>query len=254
MSRVSLTRTHVLAVPSVLGALLVGACWSTPAAPGGTGGSNAGGAGGSSSRGGPAAPAPAGRAAPAPTGTGGSTASCGAVGPTTGAPGFGAPTQAGAGTSTAKYFGADVTRDGVSYRFITNWWGPGWTTAERLLQRDVLHGGERGGDLDAGRNADRLSGDLLRAVLGERRARQLRSAGRVLDDRQAVDGLEVEHDRPGPVQRRLGHLAGNGVGVSVVPDGLAARSAGRDSPPETARSTVSPWPACPAPGTSGTAP
>jgi len=33
------------------------------------------------------------------------------------------------GTSTAKYFGTNVTRDGVGYRFITNWWGTGWTAA-----------------------------------------------------------------------------------------------------------------------------
>ena len=77
----------------------------------GTGGSSAGGTGGSNS-----------------TGTGGGTASCG-VGPTTGAPGFGTPAQVGAGTSTAKYLGANVTRDGVGYKFITNWWGRGWTAA-----------------------------------------------------------------------------------------------------------------------------
>ena len=82
------------------------------ASSGGTGGTNSSGSGGTNS-----------------TGTGGSTASCGAIGPTTGAPGFGAPTQGGTGTSTAKYFGADVTRDGDSYRFITNWWGTGWTAS-----------------------------------------------------------------------------------------------------------------------------
>jgi hypothetical protein len=47
----------------------------------------------------------------------------------TGAPGFGAPAQQGSGTSTAKYFGANATRDGIGYRFITNWWGQGWTAA-----------------------------------------------------------------------------------------------------------------------------
>jgi hypothetical protein len=57
------------------------------------------------------------------------------VGATTGAPGFGAPTQEGMGTSAEKYLGADVTRDGVSYRFITNWWGQGWTAS------DVSYGG-----------------------------------------------------------------------------------------------------------------
>jgi hypothetical protein len=45
----------------------------------------------------------------------------------TGAPGFGSPSQSGSGSSTAKYFGSDVTRDGTRYRFITNWWGMGWT-------------------------------------------------------------------------------------------------------------------------------
>jgi len=35
----------------------------------------------------------------------------------------------GAGTSTVKYGSANVTRDGVGYRFITNWWGQGWTAA-----------------------------------------------------------------------------------------------------------------------------
>jgi hypothetical protein len=86
---------------------------------GGTGGTSAAGAGGTSA---------AGTSGSSRGGTGGSTASCG-VGPTAGAPGFGAPTQAMMGTSTAKYFGANVTRDGVGYRFITNWWGQGWTAA-----------------------------------------------------------------------------------------------------------------------------
>ena len=84
----------------------------------GTGGSSAGGTGGGSAAG----------TGGGSAGTGGGTASCG-VGPTTGAPGFGAPTQVGAGTSTAKYLGANVTRDGVGYKFITNWWGQGWTAA-----------------------------------------------------------------------------------------------------------------------------
>ena len=121
MSRVSLARTQILVVA---GALVLGACGSTPRRLAG-----------------PAAPAPAERAAPAPPGRAAepaapappgqaaAAASCGAVGPTTGAPGFGAPTQGGTGTSTAKYFGADVTRDGDSYRFITNWWGKGWVDA-----------------------------------------------------------------------------------------------------------------------------
>jgi len=42
------------------------------------------------------------------------------------------------------------------------------------------------------RDADRLPDDVLRAVLGDQRRRQLRPARGVLDDRQAVDGLEVE--------------------------------------------------------------
>ena len=109
MSRVAFARTQILAVAS---ALVLGACWAAPETPGGTGGTSPGGTGGTS-----------------PAGTGGSTASCGPVGPVTGAPGFGAPTQGTTGSSTAKYFGADVTRDGVGYRFITNWWGTGWTSA-----------------------------------------------------------------------------------------------------------------------------
>lgn len=67
-------------------------------------------------------------------GTGGSgAAGTGMTGcrfdPPPGAPGFGTPTQGGMGTSTQKYFGVGVTRDGVGYRFITNWWGQGWTSA-----------------------------------------------------------------------------------------------------------------------------
>ena len=63
------------------------------------------------------------------TGTAGSgTSSCG-VGPTTGAPGFGTPTQTGTGNSTVKYASGDVTRDGGTYRFITNWWGQGWASS-----------------------------------------------------------------------------------------------------------------------------
>jgi hypothetical protein len=116
MSYVSLTRTQVLALAA---AVMFGACGSSPASPGGGGGTGAMGTGGTNAGGGGGTDV---------TGTGGSTASC-ALGPTSGAPGFGAPTQGGAGTSTDKYLGADVTRDGVSYRFITNWWGTGWTAA-----------------------------------------------------------------------------------------------------------------------------
>jgi len=129
VSRVSLTRTQVLTVVAVLVALALGACGSSPSAPTGAGGTNATGAGGTSATG-SAGTSATGAGGTNPTGTGGSTASCGAVGPTTGAPGFGAPAQAGEGASTAKYFGADVTRDGNSYRFITNWWGQGWATAD----------------------------------------------------------------------------------------------------------------------------
>jgi len=121
LSRVSLTRTQVLIVA---GSLVLGACGSSPETPGGTGGTSPAGTGGTSAGG-----TGGGTGGTSPAGTGGSTASCGPVGPTAGAPGFGAPTQAGTGTSTAKYFGADVTRDGASYRFITNWWGTGWIDA-----------------------------------------------------------------------------------------------------------------------------
>jgi hypothetical protein len=99
------------------------------------GGENAGMGGSSSS--GTAGTGSTGRGGSSSTGTGGSGASgtggsmtgC-VIGPATGAPGFGSPSQGGSGTSTAKYFGADVTRDGVGYRFITNWWGMGWTTGD----------------------------------------------------------------------------------------------------------------------------
>jgi len=125
MFAVSLTRTRIV---TLAGALVVGACGSTAGTPSETGGAGSGGTGGASS-GGTGGASSGGTGGTSSTGTGGSTASCGAIGPTTGAPGFGAPTQGGAGTSTDKYFGADVTRDGVSYRFITNWWGTGWTAS-----------------------------------------------------------------------------------------------------------------------------
>jgi hypothetical protein len=102
------------------GALVLSACDVLFPGTGGTGGTSPAGTGGTS---------PAGTGGTSPAGTGGSTASCGVVGSTTGAPGFGAPAQGNTGTSTAKYFGANVTRDGVGYRFITNWWGTGWTSA-----------------------------------------------------------------------------------------------------------------------------
>lgn len=92
---------------------------SVPAG-GRTGGSSSGGQGGTGSGSGGASP----------PGTGGSDTSACRVGPAMGAPGFGSPMQQGTGTSTDKYLGADISRDGVSYRFITNWWGQGWTGAD----------------------------------------------------------------------------------------------------------------------------
>ena len=50
------------------------------------------------------------------------------IGATTGAPGFGTPAVTGSGTSAVKYGSGQVTRDGVGYKFITNWWGQGWLT------------------------------------------------------------------------------------------------------------------------------
>ena len=125
MSLVSLIRTRIL---GIAGALVIGGCGSTGATPGGTGGDGAGGTGGSSSPG-TAGTSATGTGGSSSTGTGGSTAACGPVGTTTGAPGFGSPALGGMGTSTAKYFGTDVTRDGVGYRFITNWWGGGWSNS-----------------------------------------------------------------------------------------------------------------------------
>ena len=226
MSCASLIRTHVLAVPSVLGALLAGACWSTPDAPGGTGGSNSRWNRRHQRRGRPAAASAAGTGGTNAVGTGGSTASCGAVGPTTGAPGFGAPAQAGTGTSAAKYFGADVTRDGVNYRFITNWWGPGWTTS------DVSYSGTSftvasaaGTSMPDGTPigypatyCGQYSESAAHGNCG------LPAAYSTID--KLWTGWKWSSDRSRPVQRRLGHLARNGVGVSVVPDGLAARSSG----------------------------
>jgi hypothetical protein len=135
MSRVSLIRTQILHTLAVAGVLALGACGSSSGTPSGTGGSNAGGSGGTTGAGGTGGTGGTGGASPAgtggtnPAGTGGSTTTGCEVGPTTGAPGFGAPALGSMGSSTAKYFGADVTRDGVSYRFITNWWGQGWTSA-----------------------------------------------------------------------------------------------------------------------------
>ena len=66
MSRVSLARTQILAVA---GALVLGACGSSPETPGGTGGTSPAGTGGTS---------PAGTGGTSPAGTGGSTPTCGA--------------------------------------------------------------------------------------------------------------------------------------------------------------------------------
>jgi len=109
---------HIVAVFLVLGAC-GGDGWRPPT---GTGGSDAAGTGGSS-----AAGTSGGGTGGSSAGTGGSSSTGCGVGPTTGAPGFGTPAHVGSGSSTAQYFGANVTRDGVGYRFITNWWGMGWT-------------------------------------------------------------------------------------------------------------------------------
>jgi len=118
LSRDSLALMHIVAVFLVLGAC-GGDGWRPPT---GTGGSDAAGTGGSS-----AAGTSGGGTGGSSAGTGGSSPTGCGVGPTTGAPGFGTPAHVGSGSSTAQYFGANVTRDGVGYRFITNWWGMGWT-------------------------------------------------------------------------------------------------------------------------------
>jgi len=118
LSRDSLALMHIVAVSLVLGAC-GGDGWRPPT---GTGGSDAAGTGGSS-----AAGTSGGGTGGSSAGTGGSSSTGCGVGPTTGAPGFGTPAHVGSGSSTAQYFGANVTRDGVGYRFITNWWGMGWT-------------------------------------------------------------------------------------------------------------------------------
>jgi len=90
---------------------------------GATGGLGAGGRGGSAGGNG------SGSGGSNPSGSGGSNTSACRVGATTGAPGFGSPMTTGSGMSTDKYGGGEVTRDGVGYRFITNWWGQGWKSA-----------------------------------------------------------------------------------------------------------------------------
>jgi hypothetical protein len=122
MACTSITRTRFLVFT---GAVLLGACDSNEitgsdgGAGTGSGGSTVTGSGGSNV---------AGAGGGDVAGSGGSNSAC-AVGPTPGAPGFGTPTQAGTGTSAAKYASGDVTRDGLTYRFITNWWGQGWTSS-----------------------------------------------------------------------------------------------------------------------------
>jgi hypothetical protein len=126
LSRPSLARTQILTVASVLA---LAAC--DVLAPGS--GSGSGGSSSSTGRGGSSSTGTGGSNS---TGTGGSTSTgtggsvCGPVGQTTGAPGFGSPTMGGSGDSTAKYLGADVMRDSNTYRFITNWWGQGWTSSD----------------------------------------------------------------------------------------------------------------------------
>jgi hypothetical protein len=117
--------------------LAMGACSSSsPSTPSGSGGGSPTGDGGSSPTGsggsnptGTGGMTGTGTGGTSPTGTGGGSSGC-AVGATTGAPGFGSGTQSGQGQSTDKYFGTDVMRDGSTYRFITNWWGTGWTSAD----------------------------------------------------------------------------------------------------------------------------
>jgi hypothetical protein len=124
MARTSIARTQVLALT---GALLLCACDSAESGVTGSGGSSVTGSGGSGVTG-SGGSGVTGSGGSGVTGSGGSTSGC-VVGPTTGAPGFGTPTQTGTGTSTVKYASGDVTRDGVTYRFITNWWGQGWTSS-----------------------------------------------------------------------------------------------------------------------------
>jgi hypothetical protein len=126
VNRVSLSGTRAVVLASIVA---LGACGSSsPSTPTGTGGASPTGTGGTSPTG-TGGTSPTGTGGASPTGTGGSATGCG-VGSTPGAPGFGTPAQSGQGESTDKYFGADVTRDGAAYRFITNWWGSGWTSAD----------------------------------------------------------------------------------------------------------------------------
>jgi hypothetical protein len=117
MVRTPIARTQILALA---GALLLCACDDTnDSNVGGSGGGSVTGSGGGNVTG---------SGGSGDTGAGGGSSAC-ALGPTTGAPGFGTPTQSGTASSSEKYTSADVTRDGVAYRFITNWWGQGWTSS-----------------------------------------------------------------------------------------------------------------------------
>jgi hypothetical protein len=126
LSRVSLIGTQILALTGIL---TQAACSSSPGTPTGTGGTTATGTGGTvaTSTGGTTSTGTGGSSS---TGTGGTSATGCGVGATTGAPGFGSPAKTGEGQSTDKYFGTDVSRDGKNYRFITNWWGTGWSAAD----------------------------------------------------------------------------------------------------------------------------
>src|ERR1043165_1283020 len=103
MSSALLNRSQIVVV---IVALMLGACGSGSMVSDGIGGNNAGATGGAPGDG---------TGGGGPGGMGGDPGNCG-VGPTDGAPGFGAPAQDGMGTSTAKFFGGDVTRDGSTYR------------------------------------------------------------------------------------------------------------------------------------------
>jgi hypothetical protein len=57
-------------------------------------------------------------------GTGGASGTGGSVTPS----GFGTPSMQGSGSSSDRYASGDVIRDGVSYRFMANGWGPGFSS------------------------------------------------------------------------------------------------------------------------------
>lgn len=123
MSSRTLVRERILALAGALTLLAGASCAADPPSGGAAGSGGATGSGGAGTGG------AVGTGGSATSGSGGSSPACQLLDPVTGAPGFGAAVQGGTGNSAAKYFGADVTRDGVGYRFITNWWGQGWTSA-----------------------------------------------------------------------------------------------------------------------------